>query len=108
MTPDVQSRIFLPDIALLRIDEPFIGENIAPLRIDDLWNYFPPEDIGDDLVNKSVTIYGWGLNENNVQPNQLMKQNVAVGALIHRLVLMYHREGQGSCSGDSGGIFIEE
>ena len=36
-----------------------------------------------------------------------MKQNVEVGALIHRSLLLYHNEGQGSCDGDSGGRFYK-
>ena len=100
------TNIIFSDIALLKIDEPFIGENIKPLKIDDVWSYFKPESDGDDLINKPVTIYGWGMDENNVQPNQLMKQNANVGDLVHRLLLIYHQAGFGSCRGDSGGTTI--
>ena len=100
------TNIIFSDIALLKIDEPFTGEHIEPLKIDNLWSYFKPDNDGDDLINKAVTIYGWGLDANNIQPNQLMKQQANVGDLVHRLFVLYHPAGFGSCRGDSGGTTI--
>ena len=57
------------------------------------------------LKNEMIWIYGWGKNEKGQISNQLMKTNVAVNEIVDDSVYLelIHDEGDGPCSGDSGG-----
>ena len=76
--------------------------------IDSLWSIFgfgdSAEEVEKKLTGKTVTIYGWGWNENGMGTDQLMKQDVKIGPLENRIVELTHKEGHGTCKGDSGGI----
>ena len=78
------------------------------MKIDKLWSIFGIRDSMRDLTKKlngkKVTIYGWGLTEEGWMADQLLKQEVKIGWLKNRLLKLSHKEGHGTCRGDSGGI----
>jgi len=91
------------DLALLKIDPPFDeNDKIEPIKIN---------DVHEDLVGKEVLISGWGMTTTNRDPKQLssLKINITspkkipLSARDYWHIQMLSSNGEGICSGDSGG-----
>ena len=91
-------------MALLKIDPPFeVNEKVQPIQINDVF---------EDLVGQEVLISGWGRTTTNRDPKQLSYLKVKItnpeeipwiarGFFWH--IQMLSSNGEGACSGDSGG-----
>ena len=100
-------------MVIIKIDPPLQGEHIKPLLIDPLWDFFEEEwaeGLADELFRESVTVSGWGLNENNEFQDQLKKQVIQIGSVERSPIAnkngtlkLDHEAGHGICPGDSGG-----
>jgi len=91
------------DLALLKIDPPFeLNEKVQPIEINDVY---------ENLVGKEVLMSGWGMTTTNRDPKQLssLKINITspkkipLSAREYSHIQMLSSNGEGICSGDSGG-----
>lgn len=98
------NRIFLlTDLALLKIDPPFEeNDKVKPIKIN---------DVHEDLVGKEVLISGWGRTTTKMFPDQLRSlkikitspKKIPLNARKYWHIQMLSSNGEGACSGDSGG-----
>lgn len=83
------------DIALVVLDKPVSGADIAPIRLD-----------ANPASGEVVTVVGWGISDQENDPQTRQQRTGVVVESVgptDRLGPSEFRVGEGTCSGDSGG-----